>query len=98
MSNCGLKASRWRKCSPADARPFPPPAAAYLRTNFQSRAGKLYLTARSGNETYQTSIPFDASKRLFIPDYYSLGAAAAEEMMDQWRHSDENGQKKFATA
>ncbi len=62
----------------------------------KGRAGKLYLTARSGNETYQTSIPFDASKATFHPGITTLWARQrAEEMMDQWRHSDENGQKEI---
>ncbi len=62
----------------------------------KGRAGKLYLTARSGNETYQTSIPFDASKATFHAGITTLWARQrAEEMMDQWRHSDENGQKQI---
>jgi len=62
----------------------------------KGRAGKLHLTARSGNETYQTSIPFDASKATFHPGITTLWARQrAEEMMDQWRHSDENGQKEI---
>ena len=62
----------------------------------KGRAGKLYLTARSGTETYQTSIPFDASKATFHPGITTLWARQrAEEMMDQWRHSDENGQKEI---
>jgi Ca-activated chloride channel family protein len=62
----------------------------------KGRAGKLYLTARSGNETYQTSIPFDASKATFHPGITTLwGRQRAEEMMDQWRHSDENGQRQI---
>ena len=62
----------------------------------KGRAGKLHLTARSGNETYQTSIAFDASKATFHPGITTLWARQrAEEMMDQWRHSDENGQKEI---
>ena len=46
--------------------------------------------------TYQTSIAFDASKATFHPGITTLWARQrAEEMMDLWRHSDENGQKEI---
>jgi Ca-activated chloride channel family protein len=57
----------------------------------KGHAGKLHLTARAGNEPYSTTIAFDASKASFHPGITTLWARQrVEELMDQWRHSDEN--------
>jgi Ca-activated chloride channel family protein len=58
--------------------------------------GKLRLTAREGNDLYETSIAFDASKATFHPGITTLWARqCVEELMDHWRESDENGQAEI---
>jgi Ca-activated chloride channel family protein len=62
---------------------------------YKGHAGKIHLTARAGDEPYETTIAFDASKATFHPGITTLWARQrAEELMDQWRNSDENGQKQ----
>jgi len=57
----------------------------------QGRAGKVHLTARAGNQPYEATIAFDASKAAFHPAITTLWARQrVEELMDQWRHSEEN--------
>lgn len=63
---------------------------------YKGHAGKVHLTARAGDEPYETTIAFDASKATFHPGITTLWARQrVEEMMDQWRDSDENGQKEI---
>jgi Ca-activated chloride channel family protein len=58
--------------------------------------GTLRLTARAGNETYETTIPFDASKATFHAGITTLWARQrVEELMDKWRESDESGQAEI---
>jgi Ca-activated chloride channel homolog len=57
------------------------------------RTGKIHLTAHAGNAPYETTIAFDASKASFHPGITTLWARQrVEELMDQWRGSDEKGQ------
>lgn len=62
----------------------------------KGRVGKVHLTARAGNDPYETSIAFDASKATFHPGITTLWARQrVEELMDHWRESDENGQAEI---
>jgi Ca-activated chloride channel homolog len=59
----------------------------------KGRAGTVRLTGRAGSEPYETHIDFDASKASFHPGITTLWARQrVEELMDQWRQSDEQGQ------
>jgi len=58
--------------------------------------GTVHLTARSGNEPYEASIAFDVSKAAFHPGITTLWARQrVEDLMDQWRRSDEKGQAEI---
>jgi len=58
--------------------------------------GTLHLTARAGNDPYETSVTFDASKATFHPGITTLWARQrVEDLMDRWRHSDEKGQAEI---
>ncbi len=62
----------------------------------KGHAGTVHLTARSGNEPYEASIAFDASKAAFHPGITTLWARQrVEDLMDQWRRSDEKGQAEI---
>ncbi|MGB7844155.1 MAG: marine proteobacterial sortase target protein [Candidatus Acidiferrum sp.] len=62
----------------------------------KGRAGKVHLTARAGNDTYETSVTFDAAKATFHPGITTVWARQrVEELMDRWRESDENGQAEI---
>src|SRR4029077_12136906 len=62
----------------------------------KGRVGKVHLAARAGNDPYETSIAFDASKATFHPGITTLWARQrVEELMDRWRESDENGQAEI---
>jgi Ca-activated chloride channel family protein len=64
----------------------------------RGHAGTVHLTARSGNEPYEASIAFDASKAAFHPGITTLWARQrVEDLMDQWRRSDEKGQAEIRT-
>lgn len=55
--------------------------------------GKIHLTAHAGSRPYETTINFDTSKASFHPGITTLWARQrVEEMMDQWRESDQKGQ------
>ncbi|MBZ5500308.1 MAG: marine proteobacterial sortase target protein [Acidobacteriia bacterium] len=55
----------------------------------KGRAGIVHLSARVGNEPYETTIPFDASEATFHPGITTLWARQrVEELMDEWRHTD----------
>jgi Ca-activated chloride channel family protein len=59
----------------------------------RGRAGKVHLTARAGNEPYEATIAFDASRASFHPGITTLWARQrVEDLMDHWRQSDETGQ------
>jgi Ca-activated chloride channel family protein len=58
--------------------------------------GTVHLTGHAGNESYENSIAFDASKTTFHPGITTLWARQrVEEWMDDWRHSDEKGQAEI---
>jgi hypothetical protein len=58
--------------------------------------GKVRLTAREGNDSYETSITFDASRATFHPGITTLWARQrVEDLMDRWRQSDESGQAEI---
>jgi Ca-activated chloride channel family protein len=62
----------------------------------KGRVGKVHLTARAGNELYESSIAFDASKATFHPGITTLWARQrVEDLMDHWRESDETGQAEI---
>jgi Ca-activated chloride channel family protein len=62
----------------------------------QGRAGTMHLTGRAGNDTYETTVAFDASQATFHPGITTLWARQrVEELMDHWRHSDEKGQTEI---
>ncbi len=57
----------------------------------KGRVGKVHLTARAGNNPYEATIAFDASRAKFHPGITTLWARqSVEELMDHWRQSDEN--------
>jgi len=59
-------------------------------------AGTVHLTARSGNDPYEATIAFDASKATFHSGITTLWARQrVEDLMDQWRRSDEKGQSEI---
>jgi Ca-activated chloride channel homolog len=65
----------------------------------KGRIGTLHLTARAGNDPYETTIAFDASKAVFHPGITTLWARQrVEDLMDHWRESDENGQAEIRTS
>jgi Ca-activated chloride channel family protein len=58
--------------------------------------GTVHLTANAGNEPYEASIPFDASKATFHPGITTIWARQrVEDLMDHWRKSDEKGQAEI---
>jgi Ca-activated chloride channel family protein len=62
----------------------------------KGRVGTLHLTARAGNEPYEATIAFDASKATFHPGITTLWARQrVEDLMDHWRKADENGQAEI---
>jgi len=67
----------------------------------KGRVGKLHLTAQAGNEPYETTIAFDASKATFHPGITTLWARqGVEEMVDRWRQSqsDDNARADIRAA
>jgi Ca-activated chloride channel family protein len=58
--------------------------------------GTVHLTARAGAEPYETTVAFDVSKATFHPGITTLWARQrVEDLMDHWRHSDEQGQAEI---
>jgi len=56
----------------------------------QGRKGTVHLTARAGDQPFETSIPFDASTASFHPGITTLWARQrVEDLMDRWREADE---------
>lgn len=56
-----------------------------------SRVGDIHLTARTGDQPYEASFPFDASTASFPPGITTLWARQrVEDLMDLWRCSDED--------
>ena len=57
----------------------------------QGRRGTVHLTAHAGDQPYEASFAFDASKASFHPGITTLWARQrAEDLMDLWRASDED--------
>jgi Ca-activated chloride channel homolog len=66
---------------------------------YNGQVGKVHISARAGNEPYEATIAFDTSKATFHPGITTLWARkGVEEMMDQWRHSDEHGQPEIRSS
>jgi len=62
----------------------------------KGHAGRVRLTARAGNDLYETTIAFDASRATFHPGITTLWARQrVDELIDRWRESDENGQTEI---
>jgi Ca-activated chloride channel family protein len=62
----------------------------------KGHAGKVHLTANAGNESYETTIAFNASNATFHPGITTLWARQrVEDLLDHWRQSDENGQAEI---
>ncbi len=65
----------------------------------KGRTGKIHISARAGNEPYEATIAFDTSKATFHSGITTLWARnGVEEMMDEWRHSDEHGQSEIRSS
>ncbi len=59
----------------------------------KGRVGKLHLSGRAGNDTYEKTIAFDTSEAKFHPGITTLWARQrVEQMMDQWRSAEANSQ------
>ncbi|MGE5324346.1 MAG: marine proteobacterial sortase target protein [Actinomycetota bacterium] len=57
----------------------------------QGTAGMLHLTARAGDQQYETTIPFDAARASFHPGITTLWARQrVEELMDRWRQQPDD--------
>src|SRR5207244_673163 len=62
----------------------------------QGRKGVVHLTARAGDQPFEASFAFDASTASFHPGITTLWARQrVEDLMDQWRRSDEKGQAEI---
>jgi len=62
----------------------------------RGRVGKVRLTAQAGNQPYEASITFDASKAAFHLAITTLWARQrAEELMDHWREANESERAKI---
>jgi Ca-activated chloride channel family protein len=62
----------------------------------KGHAGKLHLTARAGDQPYETTMALDASKATFHPGITTLWARQrVEDLMDEWRQADEKGQMEL---
>lgn len=65
----------------------------------QGRKGTVHLTARAGDQPFETSIPFDASMASFHPGITTLWARQrVEDLMDRWREADEDAQASIRTS
>jgi Ca-activated chloride channel family protein len=66
----------------------------------KGQKGTVHLTARNGNQPFETTIAINASKASFHPGITTLWATQkVEDMMDDWRHAtDENRQKEIRSA
>jgi len=62
----------------------------------KGRVGKAHLTARAGNDPYETTIDFDSSRATFHPGITTLWARQrVDDLIDRWRQTDENGQAEI---
>jgi Ca-activated chloride channel family protein len=65
----------------------------------KGRVGKVHLTARAGNEPYETTIALNTAKATFHPGITTLWARQrVEDLMDHWRESDENNRAEIRTS
>jgi len=64
----------------------------------KGQKGTLHLTARAGDQPFETSIPFDASTASFHPGITTLWARQrVEDLMDHWRETDEDARANIRT-
>ena len=64
----------------------------------QGKKGTLRLTARAGDQPFETSIPFDASTASFHPGITTLWARQrVEDLMDRWHEADEDARTSIRT-
>ena len=62
----------------------------------RGQIGRVHLTARAGNETYEATIPVDVGKAKFHSGITTLWARQrVEDLMDHWRQSDEKGRAEI---
>jgi Ca-activated chloride channel homolog len=62
----------------------------------RGRNGVVHLTARAGDEPYETTIPFDAGQASFHPGITTLWARQrVEDLMDVWRRADPAAQAQI---
>jgi len=62
----------------------------------QGRVGKMHLTGRAGNETYDQTIPVNVEKATFHPGITTLWARQrVEELMDHWREAEESNKNEI---
>ena len=65
----------------------------------QGRKGTVHLTARAGDQPFETSIPFDTSTASFHPGITTLWARQrVEDLMDRWREADEDARASIRTS
>ena len=65
----------------------------------KGRVGKVHLTARAGNEPFETTIALNTGKATFHPGITTLWARQrVEDLMDHWRESDENNRAEIRTS
>ncbi|MBN1571050.1 MAG: marine proteobacterial sortase target protein [Acidobacteria bacterium] len=65
----------------------------------RGRAGRIHLNARAGNRSYEETIDFNVAKAKFHPGITTLWARQrVEDLMDAWRHAEENEQANIRTA
>jgi Ca-activated chloride channel homolog len=65
----------------------------------QGRKGTVHLTARAGDQPFETSIPFDASTASFHPGITTLWARQrVEDLMDRWREADEDARASIRSS
>lgn len=64
----------------------------------QGRKGTVRLTARAGDQPFETSIPFDVSTASFHAGITTLWARQrVEDLMDRWREADEDTRESIRT-
>jgi Ca-activated chloride channel family protein len=65
----------------------------------QGRKGTVHLTARAGDQPFESSIPFDASTASFHSGITTLWARQrVEDLTDRWREADEDGRANIRTS
>lgn len=65
----------------------------------QGRKGTVHLTARAGDQPFESSIPFDASTASFHSGITTLWARQrVEDLMDRWREAEEDARTNIRTS